>query len=112
MMLITLDQASAHLRRDTADDDADLTIKIHAASAAILNYLEAGAVFLDSSGQVVEDSNGDPVGVPFEVQVAVLYLVGEMYKNREGDASGYPIQNYLPTPVVALLYPLRVPTVA
>lgn len=116
MMLVTLQQASDHLRRDTTDDDTDLTLKVHAASAAVLNYLGAGATFLDSSGAVQTDSNGDPVDVPFEVQAATLLLVGEFYKNREGEQGGEiePSHGYgyLPRPVVALLYPLRDPALS
>lgn len=114
MMLVTLQQASDHLRRDTSDDDNDLTLKIHAASAAVLNYLDEGAEsFLDSAGDVLVDSNGDPTGVPFEVQAATLLLIGEFYKNRGGMQEGEIDQKwgygYLPRSVVALLYPLRDP---
>lgn len=110
MMLVTLQQASDHLRRDTDADDADLTLKIHAASAAVLNYLSVGADrFLDSSGEMITDSAGDPVDIPYEVQAAVLLMVGTLYKDR--DASDAFERGYLPAPVTALLYPLRTPTV-
>lgn len=116
MMLVTLQEASDHLRRDTDDDDADLELKIGAASAAVRRYLKDASPYeLDSNGDVEVDSNGDPV-VLFEVRAAVLMLLGELYKNREGEQDGeIPTQwgyGYLPRPVVALLYPLRHPSMA
>lgn len=108
VMLVTLQEASDHLRRDTTDDDDDLTIKIKAASAAVLNYIET-ADFIDSSGEPDYDSSGDAI-VPFDVKAATLILVGMFYKDRDGvDASKWPL-GYLPMPVVSLLYPYREPT--
>jgi len=126
MMLVTLQEASDHLRRDTDYDDDDLTLKIHAASAAVMNYLKRDSLAYeperDSSGEIVRDSNGWPVPmldssdepvVRFEVKAATLLMIGELYKNREGEQGGeIPTQwgyGYLPRPVVALLYPLRTP---
>lgn len=125
-MLVTLQEASDHLRRDTDYDDDDLTLKIHAASAAVMNYLKRDSLAYeperDSSGEIVRDSNGWPVPmldssdepvVRFEVKAATLLMIGELYKNREGEQGGeIPTQwgyGYLPRPVVALLYPLRTP---
>ena len=112
VMLVSLTQASAHLRRDTDDDDADLTLKIHAASGAVINYLKAGATFLDSADDVEVDSFGDPVGVPFEVQAATLLLLGSLYSDREGSEPDMWERGYLPKAVTALLYPLRDPALA
>ena len=126
MMLVTVQEASDHLRRDTDYDEGDLTLKIHAASSAVMNYLKRnvlayepmrtsiGEVVRDSSGWPVpmEDSSGEPL-VRSEVKAAVLLMLGELYKNREGEQAGeIPTQwgyGYLPRPVVALLYPLRDP---
>ena len=97
VMLVTLQQASDHLRRDTTDDDADLTLKISAISRAILNYLkddmlayqfemdEHGKPVLDSAGDVVylTDSAGDFIARE-EVQQAVLIMLGVVYIDREG----------------------------
>lgn len=111
MMLVSLEQASENLRRDTSADDADLTLKIHAASGAVLNYLgEAAELFLDTSGEVLLDSNDDPVGVPEVVQMAVLYLVAVLYRDR--DASDQFKDGLLPPVVVSLLYPLRTPVLS
>lgn len=113
-MLVSLEQASAHLRRDTSDDDLDLTLKIMAASSAVLTYLGDGAdAFTDSAGEVYEDSNGIAIDVPFDIQAATLILVGDFYKNREPtDTDPVPSAfgfGFLPRTVVALLYPYRTP---
>lgn len=112
VMLVSLAKASAHLRQDTDDDDADLTLKIHAASGAVINYLKAGATFLDSSDDVETDSFGDPIGVPYEVEAAVLLLLGDLYANREPQDTDVWDRGYLPRAVTALLYPLRDPALA
>jgi len=111
VMLVSLQKASDHLRRDTSDDDNDLILKIHAASAAVINYLKDGATFLDSAGEIEVDTNGDAVNVPFEVQAATLLMIGFLYKDRDENADGAYEMGYLPRPVMALLYPLRVPAV-
>lgn len=103
MMLVTLQQASDHLRRDTCDDDMDLALKIDAASEAVMAYLKWKE----------EDV---PQPVPFIVQAAVLSLVGELYRDREGEMKGMVDSRfgygYLPQSVTSLLYPLRKPSLA
>lgn len=118
VMLVSLNQASDHLRRDTTDDNSDLELKIAAASQAVLNYVKGPFSFLDTSGQVEVDSAGDPVGVPEPMQMAVLMVIGMLYTDRQG-------QDYieggkqprlgdisLPRAVHWLLDPLRKPTLA
>lgn len=83
MMLVTLQQASDHLRRDTTDDDTDLTLKIQAASLAVLNYIDDHS-FLDSAGNVEEDSAGNLLGIPEPIQCAVLLILGDLYADRDG----------------------------
>lgn len=111
VMLVSVEQASAHLRRDTDADDLDLLGKIMGASQAVMNYIAGGGGFTDSNGDVWEDSDGIAVDVPYDIQIACLLLIGEFYKNREAkqegvvDASfGY---GYLPQPVISLLMPYR-----
>lgn len=107
--LVTLAEAKGHLRIVDSDGDADLTLKIRAASGAVLNYLKSGAdVFLDSSGQTIPDSSGDPV-VPDVVKLATLYLIGTYDRDRDGGDAPAVEPGYPPAPVVALLYPLRDP---
>lgn len=117
-MLVTLAQASDHLRRDGADDDADLTLKIHAASGSVLRYLKGANHFepeLDGDGKPVVDGDGNPVysdQVLYEVQAAVLLMVGYLYKDRDNDKNHEYEMGYLPRPVTALLYGLRGPALA
>lgn len=130
VMLVTLQQASDHLRRDTDDDDNDLTIKINAASNAVLNYLkdrmlayqyevdEHGDPVLDSDDEItyLEDSDGDFIPRE-EVQQAVLIMLGVMYNDRDGvnytdgDSRTARLGNMsLPRTVHWLLDPIRTPT--
>jgi len=117
VMLVSLAQASEHLRRDTTDDDADLTIKIKAASLAVLNYISDHS-FLDSAGEPEVDSAGDPINVPEPIQSAVLLLVGNLYTDRFGQEYTEPKASadllrsgniILPRTVHFLLDPYREP---
>lgn len=112
VMLVTLNQASDQLRRDDCEDDGDLTLKIQAASQAVINYLKDGADFLDSDGEPEVDVNGEPMNVPANVQLAVLMLVGIMYRDRDGQEMEKWDLGYLPKPVVNLLYMNRSPAMA
>ncbi|MBA1249849.1 head-tail connector protein [Pseudomonas luteola] len=105
MMLVTLEEARLHLRVDAEDDDPDLTLKIHAASGAIINYLKKPA-FIDETGALL------PEAVPFEVKASVLLLLGYLYKNRDEDPGKEFNLGFLPPYVTALLYPLRDPAIA
>lgn len=119
--LVTLDEAKAHLRVDHDEDDADIEIKIEAASAAILNYIgDAQYLFLDTGGDELdlEDTSTDQAAhrARHLCRQATLLMVGEFYRNREPAATdvvperfGY---GYLPRAVVALLTSLRTPTIA
>ncbi len=97
-MLVSLDQASAHLRRDTDADDNDLLLKIEAASRAVLGYLGSAADFTE---QIDTDSDGNVYGVPAEVQQATLLLLGNFYSTREGDGDAFA--DGLPESVKTLL---------
>jgi hypothetical protein len=113
LMLVSLAQASAHLRRDTSEDDPDLVLKIQAASAAVINYLKEGkAPIIDSNGGIDVDSSGDILGVPPEVQAATLILVGVLYRDRDFQDPAQWKPGYLPEAVKSLLYPLRNPSLA
>lgn len=112
-MLVSLTQAKARLNFDTNDKDADLTLAIEGASAAVLRYVRNGPdLFLDSSGDVIEDSNGDPIGIPADIQNATIYLAGWFIKNADSDAGKEFPDGYLPLPVKSLLLPYRDPSLA
>lgn len=131
-MLVTLQEASDHLRRDTTDDNNDLTLKILAVSRAILNYLKDdmlayqfemdkhGKPVLDSSGDIVYllDSAGDFIPRQ-EVQQAVLLMLGVVYADRDAkeyidpkSGSGNERLGNMSLPKVVhwLLDPIRTPT--
>lgn len=121
MMYVTLERAKAHLNIDHDEDDILITAYIKAASGAVKNYLKSASPYeverdsnddpvLDSNGdpEYVRDSSGDKV-IRFEVEAAVLLMVGHLYKDRDENSDGAFEQGYLPKPVTALLYPLRDP---
>ena len=83
-MLVSLQQASDHLRRDTGDDDNDLTLKIMAASQAVMNYIDTDQSFYNSAGIPDYDSAGVALDVPFPIQAAVLLILGDLYADRDG----------------------------
>lgn len=100
-MLVTRQQAADHLRVDdpTAESD-DLDLKILAASGVVLDYLE---MTIDDFGD--SDSDGI-VEVPYQIQAAVLLLVGDMHRYRDSGAPTYS-DALLPSAVRSLLYPLK-----
>lgn len=99
-MLLTVKQAADHLRIDDyADEVADLTLKIEAASEIVLGYVER------TEEDYQEDSSGDST-VPKILQSAVLLLVGDMYRHRDTEMKEYN-GAALPPAVRAILYPLK-----
>lgn len=112
-MLVTLAQVKLHLRLDTDDEDELVELLTHAASEAVLGYIRNGPdLFLDSAGDVIEDSNGDPIGIPYDVKAATLLLVGFLYRNRDADPDKDFSHGYLPIAVMSLLYRYRDPSLA
>lgn len=118
MMLVSLEQARQHLRSDTDADDADLVLKIEAASEAVMSYISDNhsAAFTDSAGQLYEDSQGIAIGVPRRVQSAALLTVAYLYRERDGKSEagvdaqwGYGYT--LPKSATMLLYSMRRPVV-
>lgn len=117
VMLVSLAQAKAYLRVDTDDDDIGLTLLIAAASKAVLDYIDA-VDFLDSAGDVVVDSNDNPVDVDEPLQFAVLAVTQIMYDDGtvqayiEGDDSDRLGKISLPRMVHWMLEPYRTPRMA
>jgi len=122
----TLLEAKRQLRvveTDTTQDD-HINQLILSASSMVKNYMGDKSVYepaLDEDDEPVQlDSNYEPILESFgdsntakhervrpEVKQAVLILISELFKNREGD--GNFEGNYLPATVRAILYPLRDP---
>lgn len=121
MMYVTLERGKQHLNMDHDLDDVLITAYIGAASGAVKNYLKSASPYeverdsnddpiLDSAEDpiYVVDSSGDKV-VKYEVQAAVLLMLGFLYKDRDENPDQAFAQGYLPKPVTALLYSLRDP---
>jgi uncharacterized phage protein (predicted DNA packaging) len=107
--LVTLEQVKAGLRIDTDDDDDHLTLLIGAASNRVVSFLKGRA------DEVLDlDSAGEPssAGIPDEVTVACIMLVGYFYRNPDQDPDGDFDLGQLPRPVKSLLYMLRDPALA
>lgn len=103
-MIVTRQQAADHLRIDDATDEAsDLDLKIYAASAVALDYIEMDEEDFET------DSDSDYV-YPYQLQAAVLLLVGFMHSTRvpgqDTISAGYTQAN-LPANIRMLLYPLK-----
>ena len=112
-MLVTLDEGKLHLRVTHDADDDDITLKIEAASEAVLDYLDdAGLIYVDSSGEMLVTHNE----LPRKLKQATLLLLGDFYCERESESSQpkYFVgrDHDLPLAVIALLKPLRTPAIA
>lgn len=100
-ILITLDDAVAHLNLDDdCEDRAVVESYVRAAGAAVLTYIGDNAY-----------TNEEKTEVRPDVQSAVKLLVGDFYRYRESETPdridgrfGY---GYLPQYVTALLFPYR-----
>lgn len=121
MMYVTLERGKQHLNMDHDLDDVLITAYIGAASGAVKNYLKSASPYeveRDSNDDPILDSSGDPTYVvdssddkvvKYEVQAAVLLMLGFLYKDRDENPDQAFAQGFLPKPVTALLYPLRDP---
>lgn len=124
MMYVTLERGKQHLNMDHDLDDVLITAYIGAASGAVKNYLKSASPYeveRDSNDDPILDSAEDPIYVvdssddkvvKYEVQAAVLLMLGFLYKDRDENPDQAFAQGYLPKPVTALLYPLRDPALA
>lgn len=91
-MLVTLEEARQHLRIDGDADDSWLEVWIPAVSQAVLLWLKdevrAYQPEVDSNGDAVVDSSGDPeLVVKPIVQSAVLVELASQYRFREGEGA-------------------------
>lgn len=90
MEFVTIEEARAQIRIDTAADDAWLTLWIPAIEGAVRSWLKDEWRLYVSSG--VEDSNGNPIPeedsngqvVQPMVKAAVLVELAQQYRFRDG----------------------------
>ena len=106
MMLVTLEDAKARLRIVHDAEDFDLALMIEQASAAVMNYLGKPLDYYEGGSASSSDGIN---GVPREVELATLLLVGILARDRDGVEAKDWEHGYLPKPVMAFLYPLRDP---
>lgn len=93
--IITLTEAKLHLRYDDDDSDSLIEAYIEAAESAVLSYVTD------------EFANCQ---YPKQFKTAVLILLGYFDQHRNAEKETPINGNYLPQPVVSLLYPFRKPT--
>lgn len=107
MKLVSLEAVKSHLNVDHDEDDTLIESYIDSASASVLLYLDGAIEFETNTAgdELLPDANGEP-DAPFNVRAATLLLVQALY---DGEDPANWDQNYLPRPVVSLLYPNRVP---
>lgn len=93
--IVTLDEVKHHLRYDDDANDSILSLYIKAADRAINRYIT----------EVVPESAGE------DIKVAALMLIGYFDENRNAGKDTPTNGNYLPQPVIAMIYDYRKPTV-
>lgn len=97
IQLVTLNQAKSHLNETSSYFDQQIDMNIWGASAIMLDYLK---VDLGSPEQLPWPT------VPYEIQAAVLLMVGTLFRQRETDA------DVLSEPIKALVHRHRNMTMA
>jgi hypothetical protein len=88
--LIEFDEAKTHLRLTGTNVDADLSTKVAAASAIVLNYLK---IDFDASpfAWPWADEVDTPEEIPANVKAATLLVLGKIWWDREG--AGDPLSD-------------------
>ena len=96
-MLVTLDEAKAHLRIDGADSDGEITLLTEAASEVVLRYIK------------VPSEEEIPADGADSVKAATLLVLGNLF--RFGGDELNP-ETVLSLSVRAVLHSLRTPTLS
>lgn len=108
-MLITQDQAKAHLRIDDDAGDEDLALKTRAAEIMASEYL-GRKLYIDQAtldAAVLDDTAGAyPMVCNDLVRAAILLTLGHLYANREDNVVGTIVAE-LKTGAAQLLAPYR-----
>ena len=109
-MLITPEQARAHLRIDSTDDAADLTLKSSAAEIMATEFLNR-TVYVDQAAldvAMLAGTAGDaPMVVNDLVRAAILLILGHLHANREDVTTG-AVGVEIPMGSRSLLAPYRI----
>ena len=104
-MIVTLDQATQHLRVDEFDEDELIQMYIDAAENYVSQYLNRPVPWTITE----QDEQGDDVEVevpvPGAVKAAALLVVGDLYQTREASTERAVSEN---PAVKNLLNPYRV----
>lgn len=102
--IVTLQEVKNLLLIDTDDDDSMLTLLLKGSTRRILAYLKSGVdYFKDSNGAFIYEE------IPEEVKIAIIMLVGYLYRNPDKDPDRDFGHGQLPHNVTALVYMLRDP---
>lgn len=90
-MLITLEQAKAHLRIDDADADDDLTLKVRAAEIMASEYI-GREIYPDEVTLALAVLAGTAGPYPIVcndlIRAAILLTLGHLWENREDNVVG------------------------
>jgi hypothetical protein len=111
-MLVSLQRVKDALRIDTTDDDSTLEIYISAASLAVVEYLKGEAGDFLGIDSPADSPPNDLTTVDERVVMSVIILVGILFREPDGDEAKAFSHGNLPWMATALLYPLRIPTLA
>lgn len=111
-LLVSLEKAKEVLRVEHDDDDGMLTLLLSAASRSVVEYLKGEAGDFLNIDSPADSPPNDLDAVDERVSASVIVLAGMLYKEPDGDTAKAFSQGYLPWIVTAMLYPLRVPTMA
>lgn len=78
ILLVSIEEAKQHLRILHDESDADIEMKLAAASAIVLRYHKQDAV-------PAEWLIGSPfeISPPHDIKASVLLVLSELYENRE-----------------------------
>lgn len=117
-MIVTRQQAADQLHIDDATPEADdLDLKIMAASAIVLDYIERDVSYYETTtvddeyyaeGVTADDDGTTEYDFPYQLQQAVLILVGDFHRYRDSGDFQYKMNPaQLPNYVRAILYPLK-----
>ena len=109
-MLITLDEALAHLRVEAGSEDSLITLYTRAAEQSAMDYLNR-QVFVDQealdAAVVAETAGANPLVVNYAIKAAILLTLGHLYANREDVVAGQAVTQ-IPMGARSLLRPHRI----